>query len=54
MATIQYYLTQSSIVSAYAAPTLKQFDTQSNLVWSRTFADLAVNKTSTLSQFMKD
>ena len=54
MATIQYYLSQSSVLSSLKAPTNKMFDTQSNLVWGKTFVDLAINKTSTLSQFMKD
>ncbi len=52
MATIQYYFSQSAVVSAFKAPTTKMFDTQSYLVWSRTFNDLAVNKTSSLSQFI--
>jgi hypothetical protein len=54
MATIQYYLSQTSVVSTYKAPTTRGFDTQSYLVWSKTFADLAVNKTTSLSVFMKD
>lgn len=54
MATIQYYLSQSAVVSALKAPTNKMFDTQSNLVWGKTFIDLAINKTSSLSSFMKD
>lgn len=53
-ATIQYYLSQSSTVSSLKAPTSKIFDTQSNLVWSKTFVDIAINKTASLSQFMKD
>lgn len=54
MATIQYYFSQSANVAAFKAPTTKMFDTQSYLVWNRTFVDLAINKTSNLSQFMKD
>lgn len=54
MATIQYYFSQNANVAAFKAPTTKMFDTQSYLVWNRTFVDLAMNKTSNLSQFMKD
>lgn len=54
MATIQYYLSQSAVVNSFKAPTTRMFDTQSNLVWGKTFTDLAINKTSSLSQFMKD
>lgn len=54
MAIIQYYLSQSAVVSALKAPNNKMFDTQSYLVWNKTFTDLAINKTSNLSQFMKD
>ena len=51
---IQYYFSQSSTISAFKAPTTKLFDTQSNWVANKTFVDLAVNKTTSLSQFMKD
>lgn len=54
MATIQYYFSQSNVVSSFKAPTNKMFDTQSYLVWRNTFVDLAINKTASLSQFMKD
>ncbi len=54
LATIQYHLAQNNIVSSFKAPTTKSFDTQSNLVWGKTFTDVAMNKTSSISTFMKD
>lgn len=51
---IQYYFSQPSTVSIFKAPTIKLFETQSNWVANKTFVDLAVNKTSNISQFMKD
>ncbi len=51
---IQYYFSQSNIVTLFKAPTVRLFETQSNWAWSKTYADFAVNKTASLSQFMKD
>ena len=51
---IQYYFSQNNIVTAFKAPNNKLFDTQSNWVANKTYADLGVNKTSSLSKFMKD
>jgi hypothetical protein len=54
LAMIQYYFSQSSVVSAFKAPTARLFDTQSNWVANKTFVDLAINKTANLSTYMKD
>lgn len=51
---IQYYFSQSSIVSSFKAPSNKLFDTQSNWVANKTYADIGVNKTISLSKYMKD
>lgn len=54
LAMIQYYFSQSSVVTQFKAPTAHLFELQSNWVYSKTFNDFAVNKTQALSQFMKD
>ncbi len=51
---IQYYFSQSAVVSQFKAPASPLFETQSNWVWSKTYTDFAVNKTANLSQFMRD
>lgn len=51
---IQYYFSQSTVATQFKAPTSPLFETQSNWVWSKTYSDFAVNKTTNLSQFMKD
>ena len=51
---IQYYFSQPSVVTQFKAPTGHLFESQSNWVFSKTYNDFAVNKTSFLSQFMKD
>lgn len=51
---IQYYFSQAATVSLYKAPAGQLFETQSNWIWSKTFADFAVNKTASISQYMKD
>ena len=51
---IQYYFSQPSTVSLFKAPTSKLFESQSSWTWSKTYSDFAVNKTTALSQFMRD
>lgn len=51
---IQYYFSLGSVVTQFKAPTVHLFESQSNWVFSKTFTDFAVNKTQSLSQFMKD
>ena len=51
---IQYYFSLSSVVTQFKAPTSHLFESQSNWVFSKTFTDFAVNKTQSLSQFMRD
>jgi hypothetical protein len=47
-------MSQSDIVGKYKAPTTRLFETQSNWIVNKTYADLAKNQTANISQFMKD
>ena len=51
---IQYYFSQSSVISQWKAPTVKLFETQSAYVFNKTYVDMAKNKTNELSTFMRD
>lgn len=51
---IQYYFSQPSAVAAFKAPASRLFESQSSWTWSKGFTDFAVNKTSNISQFMRD
>jgi hypothetical protein len=51
---IQYYFSQTNNVNSFKAPTTRLFDTHSNWISNKTYADLSVNKTTSLSKFMKD
>lgn len=51
---IQYYYSQSSVVSKWKAPTSLLFESQSGYVFNKTYVDMAKNYTSDLSQFMRD
>lgn len=51
---IQYYFSQSSTVSQWKAPTGRLFESQSGYVFNKTYADMAKNYTTDLSQFMRD
>jgi hypothetical protein len=51
---IQYYFSQSTTVAAFKAPNARLFETQSNWIANKTWTDLAVNKTASISQYMKD
>jgi hypothetical protein len=51
---IQYYYSQSSVVSQWKAPTTLLFESQSGYVFNKTYVDMAKNYTSDLSRFMRD
>lgn len=51
---IQYYFSQSNVVSAWKAPTARLFESQAGYIANKTYVDLAKNYTSDLSQFMRD
>lgn len=51
---IQYYFSQSSVVTAYKAPNQALFDSQSPWVQSKIYADLAKNMDTDFSRYLKD
>ena len=51
---VQYYFSQSKVVSQWGAPSSKLFETQSAYVANKTYVDLAKNYTTDLSTFMRD
>ena len=51
---IQYYFSQSSVISHWKAPTSKLFETQSAYVFNKTYVDMSKNYTSELSTFFRD
>jgi hypothetical protein len=51
---IQYYFSQSAVVTAWKAPATKLFESQSGQISNRTYVDMAKNYTKDLSAFMKD
>ena len=51
---IQYYFSQSGIVSKFKAPSNKLFESNSNQVFYNTYVDQAKNYTKQMSSFTKD
>lgn len=51
---IQYYYSQSSVVSQWKAPTNLLFESQSGYVFNKSYVDMAKNYTKDLSSFMRD
>ncbi len=54
LSRVQYYFSQPSTVTLFKAPQTQLFDTQSNLVYAKTYEDLAKNYTDSISQFTRD
>jgi hypothetical protein len=51
---IQYYFSQTSVVSNWKAPNSRLFESQSGWISNKTYVDLAKNYTKDISSFMKD
>lgn len=51
---IQYYFSQSSVVSNWKAPTTKMFESQSAYIFNKTYVDMTKNYTSSITQFFRD